>query len=261
MPVLTRNNGDLFYEIHGKGEPLLLIPGMGSKMETSWNYLLPELIENYQVITFDNRGAGKSKEVDQPITLSMMADDVIDLIKALDLKFPHIFGHSMGGVIAQILAERYGDHLGKIIFSDSFLELNSIATIVLETFINLLDLGVPQEKAFWTLIPWRFSREYLIRQENIAFLKEACKKETISLKGFKAQFDALKGFRNQISFERVKNHILIIAAADDLLFPHYELGKMAERIHNVRVIVIEGGHSSIVENPKVVAEVIKDFIG
>ena len=60
MPLATVNDINLYYEIHGKGDPLVLINGLGYDL-WMWHRMVPGLAEHFQVITFDNRGAGQSE--------------------------------------------------------------------------------------------------------------------------------------------------------------------------------------------------------
>lgn len=106
MPTVKANEITLYYEIHGAGEPLLLISGLNSD-HTLYRTIMPRLAEKYQVIIFDNRGVGQSDKPDVPYTIEMMADDTAGLLRELGIERAHILGASMGGRIAADLALRY----------------------------------------------------------------------------------------------------------------------------------------------------------
>ncbi len=93
----------IYYEIHGTGTPLVLIGGLGADL-TMLAAITAELAENHQVLTFDNRGAGRSEQPDQPYTIAQMANDTAGLMDALNLSRADIMGFSMGGRIALELA-------------------------------------------------------------------------------------------------------------------------------------------------------------
>jgi len=114
MPTVTANDIDIYYEEHGSGEPLLLIMGWGGNAAT-WAPQLPGLSERYRVITFDNRGAGRTSAPDGPYSTQQMAADTIALLDALDVPRVHVFGISMGGMIAQELALAAPDRVGALI--------------------------------------------------------------------------------------------------------------------------------------------------
>jgi 3-oxoadipate enol-lactonase len=114
MPTKKVGDINIYYEIHGKGEPLVLIMGYGLS-SAAWSPVLPALAQKYKVITFDNRGAGKSDKPDGPYTMDMMAGDLAGLLDAIRIKAAHIFGISMGGMIAQHFALRYPERVRSLI--------------------------------------------------------------------------------------------------------------------------------------------------
>jgi 3-oxoadipate enol-lactonase len=93
----------IYCEVHGTGTPLVLIGGLGADV-TMVAAITSEFAERHQVLTFDNRGAGRSDQPDQPYTIAQMANDTASLMDALDLPRADIMGFSMGGRIALELA-------------------------------------------------------------------------------------------------------------------------------------------------------------
>ena len=84
MPTIATNSINLYYELHGRGEPLVLIPGLGYG-GWMWHRMIPGLAEHYQVISIDNRGKGRSDKPPGPYTARMLAADVVGLLAALGL--------------------------------------------------------------------------------------------------------------------------------------------------------------------------------
>jgi len=76
MATLEINNAQFYYELYGKGEPLILISGYSGN-GNSWAPLIPKLSEHFQVLTFDNRGVGKTIDSSQYLSIELMADGVI----------------------------------------------------------------------------------------------------------------------------------------------------------------------------------------
>jgi len=116
MPYVHTNEINLYYELHGRGEPLVLIPGLGYD-GWMWHRMIPGLAEHYQVISIDNCGVGRSDKPAGPYTAQMLAADVVGLLDALELPKAHVMGHSMGGFIAQALALDYPARLDRLILS------------------------------------------------------------------------------------------------------------------------------------------------
>ena len=106
MPKVRANGIDLYYETHGRGEPLLLIAGLGATCEL-WDNQVPLLARKFQVITFDNRGAGRSDKPQEPYSVALFADDTAGLMDALSLDSAFVYGESMGGLIAQEFGVRH----------------------------------------------------------------------------------------------------------------------------------------------------------
>ncbi len=103
MPKLRVHDIDLYYEITGQGQPLLLIHGLGSSTR-DWALQSPAFAERYQVVAFDVRGHGQSDKPPGPYSLPLFAADTAALIRALDIAPAHVAGISMGGMIAFQLA-------------------------------------------------------------------------------------------------------------------------------------------------------------
>jgi len=96
MPVVRIGDIKMYYEVHGDGEPLVLIHGLG--LDSSWwTNQIPVFSQKYRAIVFDNRGVGQTESPDSPYSTEMMADDTVALLKALSVTDAHILGFSMGG--------------------------------------------------------------------------------------------------------------------------------------------------------------------
>lgn len=93
--------------LDGPGAALLLLHGLGGSAE-SWTDLTPSLSRHYTVIVPDLRGSGtRATPISTPVTLSELADDVVELLDHLGVAECHVVGHSFGGVVAQDLLARY----------------------------------------------------------------------------------------------------------------------------------------------------------
>lgn len=108
------NGIEIYCEVHGSGEPLILIEGLGYS-SWMWYKQLPVLSEDYQVIVFDNRGVGKTDKPEEEYSIEIMAEDAAGLLKTLGIDSAHVLGVSMGGFIAQELALRHPDMVRSLI--------------------------------------------------------------------------------------------------------------------------------------------------
>lgn len=105
MPVAQLDTGvDLYYESHGQGEPLILIPGTGFAGDVWDLYQTGALAKKVNVITFDQRGCGRTSATPGVYTIEDMACDVASLMNVIGIESAHVLGHSMGGRMAIALA-------------------------------------------------------------------------------------------------------------------------------------------------------------
>ncbi len=118
MPKVHANGINIYYEVTGTGKPLLLIAGLGYGLWL-WHKMVPGLAKRFQVIAFDNRGAGQTDMPDGPYNVQMMAADAAGLLESLGVSRAHVLGHSMGGFIAQELALSRPDLVDRLILSST----------------------------------------------------------------------------------------------------------------------------------------------
>ncbi len=118
MPTTHVNGVNLYYEKHGSGDPLGLISGLGYD-HWQWHKMFPGLSKHFQVIVFDNRGAGESDKPAGPYTAQLLADDTAALLETLGHRQVCVMGHSMGGFVAQALALSRPDMVRKLILAST----------------------------------------------------------------------------------------------------------------------------------------------
>jgi pimeloyl-ACP methyl ester carboxylesterase len=100
------NGIDLYYETHGAGRPLILLHG-GLGSGEMFGPVLPQLTQRHQVIAVDLQGHGRTADIDRPIDVRLMADDIAALIDHLGLEKPDVVGYSLGGGVALQTAAKY----------------------------------------------------------------------------------------------------------------------------------------------------------
>jgi pimeloyl-ACP methyl ester carboxylesterase len=117
----------VYYEVHGEGEPLMLLHG-GTATSQSWASHLPAFTEHFRVFAPDSRGHGRTDNPTGELGYREMAEDIAALIDALDLRRPLVLGYSDGGQIALELGIRYPGLAGALVlggtqfrFSEAYL--------------------------------------------------------------------------------------------------------------------------------------------
>ncbi len=119
------NGINLYYETHGSGRPLVLLHG-GLGSGEMFGPVLPALAANHQVILVDLQGHGRTADVDRPIDIRLMADDIAALIDHLGLDRPDLVGYSLGGGVAFFTAVKYPDKVGKLVMAAAHIRRDAI---------------------------------------------------------------------------------------------------------------------------------------
>lgn len=103
MPFIQNQNAKLYWDEQGDGDPILLIMGLGYS-SCMWYRTRPMLADRYRTIALDNRGVGQSEMPPGPYPVALMASDAAAVLDAAGIESAHVFGISMGGMIAQEFA-------------------------------------------------------------------------------------------------------------------------------------------------------------
>ena len=122
MPLHNENGVEIYYEIHGQGEPLVLIHGLGSSAR-DWELQIPAFSRNFQVIALDLRGHGRSEKTPGPYSMDLFARDTADLIQSLEIPITHLVGISLGGMVGFQMAVDYPGLVRSLVVINSTPEL------------------------------------------------------------------------------------------------------------------------------------------
>ncbi len=259
---LPINDIELFYEIKGTGEPLLLISGL-SNNHSSWSLLLPSLTQEYQVIYLDNRGAGQTSAPDYPYTIQQMANDAAQLLEKIGIDKVHIVGHSMGGQIAQEFAIAYPEKTLSLILLSTWSQGDTHFHHVIESWGDIYG-KVEMELYYKIVLPWIFSHNFYampkVINQLIAWGINYPWQPTIH-----GVYHQSRAILNNNTRERLVNihcPTLVWVCQQDILTPVTFSEQLAQGIPNAKLSVFEGGsHGCLIELPDVVSSVILDFLG
>ena len=107
----------MYYEIHGRGRPLVLLHGAFSNIDTDFGKLLPTLAKNRRIIAIEQQAHGRTADIARPLTYEQMADNTAELLRRLEIKNADFLGYSMGGAIATYIAIRHPALVRKFVFA------------------------------------------------------------------------------------------------------------------------------------------------
>lgn len=268
------NGIKICYEIFGKGEPIILIHGFGSRKE-GFKCQIPALSQIFKVLIFDNRGAGKLERVDKPYTMETLADDIRSLLDFLKIKKTHVLGLSMGGLIAQQFVLQFPEYVDKLVL------INTVAVspdnvgleILKKNRLEQLELIKENpEKAYWDNAYIWFYRKY--RKEikanpkkkffGIWSAEDEIRESTIlmpTVRDIELQIKAMKGFNTLERLHEINSSSLLLTASHDKVCPKNVMEEMHKRIPNSVFRIIEkAGHESPKTRASEVNKIIIDFL-
>ncbi len=113
------NGLKMYYEVHGSGQPLVLLHGAFNTINMAFAEIIPELSKTRKIIAVELQGHGRTTDIDRPFSFESMADDVAALLKYIKIDSADIFGYSMGGGVAQQIAIRHPLAVRRLIITSS----------------------------------------------------------------------------------------------------------------------------------------------
>jgi pimeloyl-ACP methyl ester carboxylesterase len=263
MPTAKINGVGLYYEIHGKGEPLLLIAGLASDSQ-SWLPILDELSRYYRVITFDNRGVGRTKPQDMEMSIPLMADDSIALLKHLGLSKVHFLGHSMGGFIALECAIRYPEYISKLILASTSVFNTERNKALFNDWVSYLENGMKQELWFRNFFYWILTKRFF---ENGDVLNDAIRLSIEypyqqTAQAFRNQVHAINEYNCLEALPGIQSKTMVICGKEDLLFTPEEIAAVLPAIPGAQFSFIDhAAHAVFMEKPGEFVKTVAFFLG
>ncbi|MBE2202552.1 MAG: alpha/beta fold hydrolase [Anaerolinea sp.] len=267
MPTTTANGINMYYETHGSGAPLLLISGLGYN-QWQWHKMVPGLAEQFQVITFDNRGVGQTDKPAGPYSAALLAADAVGLLQALGIERAHVMGHSMGGFIAQEMALSYPEMVDKLILASTNFGGPRHLPITQEAMAVLMDVTSDPVTRFKNGLVVSTAPGW--SEDNPAMIDEWLRwrvANPIDPAAYQAQMAVGLGLLAEAScFEsklpNVQAETLILFGAHDKVVPPGNADLLAAKIpHSTIHILPNAGHFFPIETPEEANGVIGGFLG
>ena len=249
------NGLDMYYEIHGEGQPLVLLHGAFSAIGTSFAKILPGLAERRQVIAFELQGHGRTADIDRPLTLEGMAEDVAAALPQLGIEQADVFGYSTGGAVALHFATRHPEMLRKLVLMSVSYTLSGVHPGLMEGLGEMkpeMMHGSPWHEEYMRLAP---------RPEDFARLFEKKTQMDRQIKDFSD--DAIRG---------IEAPTLLIIGDSDLIRPEHAVemfrlrgggvfGDTPAGLPNSQLAVLPGtSHVSIVDRADWLVPMINEFL-
>ncbi len=262
MPIVKANNLNIYYELHGHGEPLVLIAGL-SKDSSGWFQQVDVFSQHYQVLLFDNRGVGRTDAPDDPYSTRLMAEDVVALMDALHLPSAHILGHSLGGCVAQQIAIHHPQKIQSLILVDTFAQPLLITQYVMDLAAELQNKDVALDLRIKVQLPWSFSGKFLAIPQNINLILNAIANNPYPQKPYALlhQIAACKNHNTRSMLSQIVAPTLVMEGKEDILAPEICAQELRDSIsHAKHVIIPQAAHNGPIENPTFFNERVLHFL-
>jgi 3-oxoadipate enol-lactonase len=243
----------LYWESTGTGTPVLLIHGLGLSGGAWWR-TVDALSPTLRVITFDHRGIGRSKSLMPAFTTEAMADDAAAILDDLGLESAHVYGISLGGMVAQQLALRHPERIRSLVLGATQpggrRAVHADAE-VMAFFRRRSQLD--KEEAAWASVEFNYGpRCRADHPDRIAEDIERRLGQPFNAQAYRAQLFAAAMHNCYARLDRVEVPTFVVHGAHDRVIPAANAHLMAERLPNCRLTVLEdSGHLYPTEAPEV----------
>ncbi|MEA2391050.1 MAG: 3-oxoadipate enol-lactonase [Solirubrobacteraceae bacterium] len=238
MPTVQANGVELYYEVHGEGEPLLCVMGLSADT-LAWALQVPAWSQAFKTVIFDNRDVGQSGYVDAPYEIRDMAADALALADALELESFHLLGVSMGGMIAQEMALSAPERIRTLTLAVTYANGGRYART--KSRIWGADFARrSQEEIVEDLMLLTMSEEFYENEEGVAFLRQMmlANPHPQRPEGFRRQLEAASAHDSRDRLGALAMPVHIIGAEHDILIPVWKSHELAELIPGSKLSVL-----------------------
>lgn len=262
MTIASVNGIDIDYLIEGDGpETVVMVNGLADEKE-SWGYQTPDLLAaGYRVLTFDNRGVGKSSMPGGPYTTGLFAQDTKALVDQLGLNGFHMVGTSMGGMIAQEYAIAYGADLKSLVLSSTYAAPGPFCGRMFALWADMAPVmrvaTVMRDVTLWAFtVPFFETRGAELEEFEAAMAGIAQ-----PLHAYLAQLSSIQTHDTTDRVGRIIAPTLVMAGEEDILIPVELSRRLHTAIPRSEWRTTPGGHASVWEHPTPFNEAVIEFIG
>jgi 3-oxoadipate enol-lactonase len=251
MPSVENLGAEIYWDELGDGPPVLLIMGLGCASGL-WHRTRPALAARFRTIAVDNRGVGKSSRPPGPYPIALMASDAAAVLDAAGAASAHVFGVSMGGMIAQEFALQYPDRVRSLILGC--------------TWAGGPQAPRPKRPATENLSPEEAARvlqelNYHPHTAQERIDEDRAAQGVAHPDAYVAQFQGSRGWESYGRLSRITVPTLVIHGACDLRVPPANATLLAEGIRGAKLVIIpDAGHLFITDQPEAANGAVLGFL-
>jgi pimeloyl-ACP methyl ester carboxylesterase len=254
MPFATNGTVKLHWESFGEGPAVLLVAGQGMTVK-GWWATIPVLARSFRVIAFDNRGTGQSSRSRWRYSVAQMAGDAVAVLDSAGERHAHVYGISLGSLVAQEVALRHPDRVQALVLGASsaggFAAYKPPPSSLAQTFLVRVGAMGPEE-AEWAAVPYTYSEKTRrFHPERIATdiaHRVGSPPEPIS---FLHQAAAVAAHDAYERLNRMAVPTLVVHGEQDIFIPPANALVLAERIPAAQLrLWPDAGHMYTIDEPR-----------
>jgi len=246
MAVAAVNGARLYYEVTGSGAPLVLITGQGIG-PAGRAPLSRALAETYAVLTYDQRGTGRSERVPEGVPIEALAADVLGLMDAAGFDRAHVLGHSTGTGMATVLAADHGDRVTGLVLACPWTHADAHLTAIQELRKAAARTLLPDHYARFNallLYPPDYRRTHAKLFADLAAKALDTPQDPDSIA---ARLDAILAFDARPYYARITCPTVVLTTPDDQVMPKWFAEEAAGAIPGARLVTLDGGGHMVTE--------------
>jgi 3-oxoadipate enol-lactonase len=261
MPFARVRDIDVYYEIHGAPATspagrVLSISGTGGDLRHNPIRGKGALEQNFEVLMYDQRGLGQTSKPDEPYTMADYADDAAALLDAVGWDQCHVVGVSFGGMVAQNLVARHPERVLRLVLACTSPGGEGGSSVDLRTLEGLTpderqrrSMALLDGRVDLSTDPPTMPDGFAELMAMISTSYASTPADDVSQMGARRQLDARASHDVWDALPSIRSATLVIGGRDDLLAPAANHERMAARIPGARLVLCEGGHLFMLQDP------------
>jgi len=261
MPIARNGELEINYRIDGDGpQTVVMVNGIGDDLE-AWSLQVPDLLRaGLRVVSFDNRGMGRSSQPPGPYSSRQGASDARAVVLDLGLDDFHLVGCSMGGLIALEYALAHPAGIRSLVLANTYAAPDAYTRGVLEAWAIVLAAG-GMPALMGQMAPWIFSPEFHASEPAMlaGFIDEMIRTPQ-SAESFAAQLAVLHDHDCWDRLAEIGAPALVLVAESDILIRPGLSARLLSRLQDAQWAMVPGGHAVMWENPVAWNRAIIDFV-
>lgn len=258
MPLATHGDIQIRYEIHGAGDPVMLLTGLGG-VGASWGRQIELFSGDFLTVVPDHRGTGGSSKPADGYTIDALAADMAETLRQIDCGPAHIVGSSTGGAFAQVMALDHPDVVRSITLASSWARADDHFRHQFATRRRILQEAGPAAYTATTAL-FLFSPAFM--RDHYPEVRAWCERAGAATDPeiMLARIDMIMAHDTYDRLASITVPALVVVGSDDVCTPPVLSRELADQITQADYVELPGGHLVYLESPTMFHRTVLDFL-